>query len=118
MVPPHERHERLLADLEETLVGDPFHVVWALPPGPETDILMGKLAQQVGRLSLTLRGMGEVTEGALAPITADQLSDFTAPEKAEEFKVRVRRGSSVTNETIGEPTPPATTPVDPAPAGN
>jgi pilus assembly protein CpaB len=76
------------------------------------------LAQQVGRLSLTLRGLGEVTEGALQPITTDQLSDYAAPEKVEEFKVRVRRGSSVTNETIGEPTPPATTPVDQAPTGN
>ena len=78
----------------------------------------GALAQQVGKLSLTLRGLGEVTEGALQPITTDQLSDYTAPEEAQEFKVRVRRGGSVTNETIGEVTPSGTTPVEQTPAEN
>jgi pilus assembly protein CpaB len=76
------------------------------------------LAQQVGRLSLTLRGIGETDDGILKPVTAAELSDFAAPEKEEEFKVRVRRGGSVTNEAIGEPTPPATAPADQAPAGN
>jgi pilus assembly protein CpaB len=76
------------------------------------------LAQQVGRLSLTLRGIGETDDGILKPVTAAELSDFAAPEKEEEFKVRVRRGGSVTNETIGESTPPATAPADQAPAGN
>jgi pilus assembly protein CpaB len=74
------------------------------------------LAQQVGRLSLTLRGIGETTEGSLRPITADELSDFDAPEEEEEFKVRVRRGGSVTNEAIGESIAPA--PTDPAATGN
>jgi pilus assembly protein CpaB len=74
------------------------------------------LAQQVGRLSLTLRGLGETTESSLRPITADELSDFDAPEEEEEFKVRVRRGGSVTNETIGESIAPA--PIDPAATGN
>jgi pilus assembly protein CpaB len=74
------------------------------------------LAQQVGRLSLTLRGLGETTESSLRPITADELSDFDAPEEEEEFKMRVRRGGSVTNETIGESIAPA--PIDPAATGN
>jgi pilus assembly protein CpaB len=76
------------------------------------------LAQQVGRLSLTLRGLGESTEGDLKPVTAGELSDFAAPEKAPEFMVRVRRGSALSNVTIGEPTPPAPEPAPAAPAGN
>jgi len=76
------------------------------------------LAQQVGRLSLTLRGIGEVTDEVLRPITAGELSDFDAPEKEEEFQVRVRRGGAVTNETIGEPTAPSAAPAAEAPAGN
>jgi pilus assembly protein CpaB len=76
------------------------------------------LAQQVGRLSLTLRGLGESTEGDLKPVTAGELSDFAAPEKAPEFMVRVRRGSTLSNVTIGEPTPPVAEPAPAAPAGN
>jgi pilus assembly protein CpaB len=80
------------------------------------------LAQQVGRLSLTLRGLGETTEGTLKPVTAGELSDFAAPEAEPEFKVRVRRGSQLSNVTIGEPTPPAdapaAAPAEPATTGN
>lgn len=52
------------------------------------------LAQQIGRLSLTLRGLGESTEGKIAPVTADQLLDYGKPEDAA-AKVRVRRAGSV-----------------------
>jgi pilus assembly protein CpaB len=77
------------------------------------------VARQVGKLSLTLRGLGETTsDDALEPVTADALSDFQAPDKAAEFTVRVRRGANVRNETIGEPTPPAAEPTGEAPAGN
>jgi pilus assembly protein CpaB len=77
------------------------------------------VARQVGKLSLTLRGLGEaVSEDALKPVTADALSDFQAAEKAQEFTVRVRRGADVKNVKIGEPTPPPTEPIGEAPAGN
>ena len=76
------------------------------------------LAQQVGRLSLTLRGLGETTEGDLRPITAGELSDFDTPEEEEEFKVRVRRGASLQDVVIGAPTPVAPAPADPAAVGN
>lgn len=66
------------------------------------------LAQQVGRLSLTLRGIGEsIDEDALKPVTTGDLSDFDAPEKAVEFKVRVRRGGRVVDETIDDAAQPA-----------
>jgi Flp pilus assembly protein CpaB len=77
------------------------------------------IARQVGKLSLTLRGLGEaVSEDAMKPITADSLSDFQAADKAQEFTVRVRRGAVLSNEKIGEPTPPTAEPTGEAPAGN
>jgi pilus assembly protein CpaB len=61
------------------------------------------LAQQVGRLSLTLRGIGESTDEVMKPVTAGELSDFDAPEVAPEFKVRVRRAGSLKEVDVGEP---------------
>jgi pilus assembly protein CpaB len=83
------------------------------------------LAQQVGSLSLTLRGIGETTEGDIAPVTADSLSGIVRAEKAPERVVRVRRAGSLSNATIDdagsaveEPgaQPPAQPPAEPAPA--
>jgi pilus assembly protein CpaB len=45
------------------------------------------LARQVGKLSLTLRGIGEVTEEPLAPVTVDSLSNF---ERAIEPRAGMR----------------------------
>ena len=50
------------------------------------------LARQVGKLSLTLRGIGETSDEVLRPVTVGDLSDFERPEEAPEFKIRVRRG--------------------------
>jgi pilus assembly protein CpaB len=61
------------------------------------------LAQQVGRLSLTLRGLGESVDEIMKPVTARELSDFDAPEVAPEFKVRVRRAGSLKEVDVGEP---------------
>jgi pilus assembly protein CpaB len=58
------------------------------------------LAQQVGRLSLTLRGFGEATDEKMAPVTADQLSDLGAAPKEEISKVRVRRGTQLSDVRI------------------
>jgi pilus assembly protein CpaB len=77
------------------------------------------VARQVGKLSLTLRGLGEpIDEATLKPVTADALSDFQAAEKAQEFTVRVRRGAVLSDVKIGEPTPPAAEPEGETPAGN
>ena len=61
------------------------------------------LAQQVGRLSLTLRGVGESTEGEVRPVTADELNDFLKPEDPA-LKVRVRRAGSLQNVTVDDGT--------------
>jgi len=58
------------------------------------------LAQQVGRLSLTLRGFGESTDEKMAPVTADQLSDLNAAPTQEVSKVRVRRGTQLSDVRI------------------
>ncbi len=65
------------------------------------------LARQVGKLSLTLRGIGEANDKALAPVTVDSLSDFSAAEKAPEAKVRVRRAGSLSNERVDDTAEPA-----------
>ncbi|MCH8166813.1 MAG: Flp pilus assembly protein CpaB [Proteobacteria bacterium] len=66
------------------------------------------LARQVGKLSLTLRGIiGEANEEVLAPVTEESLSDFERVEEAPEFKVRVRRAGRVSDESIDEITEPA-----------
>lgn len=59
------------------------------------------LAQQVGRLSLTLRGLSESTEGAIAPVTAQELNDYSKPEDPR-LKVRVRRAGSLKNYTLDD----------------
>ncbi|MFQ5565965.1 MAG: Flp pilus assembly protein CpaB [Paracoccaceae bacterium] len=64
------------------------------------------LAQQVGRLSLTLRGMGEPSDEVLEPVTVDALSDFERAEEEPERQVRVRRAGNLQNVIIGEPTEP------------
>lgn len=61
------------------------------------------LAQQVGKLSLTLRGIGESAAGDMKPITANDLSGIEAPEEVKERTVRVRRGASLTNVNIDDP---------------
>jgi len=58
------------------------------------------LAQQVGRLSLTLRGFGEDAGAPMRPVTADELSDLVSGPATVAPKVRVRRGTSVSNVTI------------------
>jgi pilus assembly protein CpaB len=59
------------------------------------------LAQRIGSLSLTLRGIGETTDGDLEPVTADSLSDFVQDQDPA-LKVRVRRGGSLSAVEIGE----------------
>ena len=67
------------------------------------------LAQQVGDLSLTLRGIGETTSEDMKPITAGDLSGIVAPEVIPDRTVRVRRGADVTKVNIDDPqsTPPS-----------
>ena len=65
------------------------------------------LARQVGKLSLTLRGIGETSDEVLEPVTVGDLSDFERVEEAPEFKVRVRRAGRVSDESIDEITEPA-----------
>jgi pilus assembly protein CpaB len=65
------------------------------------------LARQVGKLSLTLRGIGEVTDEALAPVTVDSLSDFDRAEEAPEFKIRVRRAGSLSDVSVDDTAEPA-----------
>jgi pilus assembly protein CpaB len=60
------------------------------------------LAQQVGQLSLTLRGIGEATGDEMKPVTARDLSGLETIEKAPEFKVRVRRAGQLKDETVEE----------------
>lgn len=52
------------------------------------------LAQQVGRLSLTLRGIGGDGEEKFEPVSADELNDYSKPEDPG-LKVRVRRAGSL-----------------------
>ncbi|MDH3668928.1 MAG: Flp pilus assembly protein CpaB [Paracoccaceae bacterium] len=61
------------------------------------------LAQQVGTLSLTLRGIGESAGGDMKPITANDLSGIEAPEEVKERTVRVRRGSDLSKVNIDDP---------------
>jgi pilus assembly protein CpaB len=72
------------------------------------------LARQVGKLSLTLRGIGEVTDEALQPVTVESLSDYERVDEAPEFKVRVRRAGSLSDVQVDDTTEPA----EEAPAGN
>lgn len=59
------------------------------------------LAQQVGKLSLTLRGFGEDTAGPMAPVTAGELLDLeSAPAAKAAPTVRVRRQGKVSNVRI------------------
>ncbi len=61
------------------------------------------LAQQVGRLSLTLRGMGEDVAGDVAPVTAAEINDFLKPEDPA-LKVRVRRAGSLQDVQVDDGT--------------
>jgi pilus assembly protein CpaB len=66
------------------------------------------LARQVGKLSLTLRGIGEVTDEVLAPpVTVESLSDFDEVEQAPEFKVRVRRAGTLSDVNVENTDEPA-----------
>lgn len=69
-----------------------------------TDAQKLALAQQLGRLTLTLRGMGQNAEGKIKPVTEDQLNDFSKPASAAPPMVRVRRGTSVTDVNLQDPT--------------
>ncbi len=60
------------------------------------------LARQVGRLSLTLRGLGEANDEVLEPVTEDSLLDFAADEEKQEFKIRVRRGGKLSTESVDD----------------
>jgi pilus assembly protein CpaB len=72
------------------------------------------LAQQVGQLSLTLRGIGETESDETISITAGDLSGIQKEEEEQENTVRVRRAGKIQDETIDET---AESPQD-APAGN
>jgi pilus assembly protein CpaB len=65
------------------------------------------LAQQIGKLSLTLRGFGETNDEVLEPVTVDSLSDYEREEEAPEFKVRVRRAGSLSDVNVDDTTAPA-----------
>ncbi len=65
------------------------------------------LARQVGKLSLTLRGISETSDEILKPVTEDSLSDYLQPDAAPEFKVRVRRAGSLSSVTVDDAAEPA-----------
>jgi pilus assembly protein CpaB len=65
------------------------------------------LARQVGKLSLTLRGIGETNDEALEPVTVESLSDYEREEVAPEFKVRVRRAGSLSDVNVDDTSEPA-----------
>lgn len=61
------------------------------------------VAQQMGSLSLILRGIEEDLEGDnVTPVTAGMLSDFETPEEEASRQVRVRRAGRVVDEEIDE----------------
>ena len=68
------------------------------------------LAQRVGSLSLTLRGIGEVTDEALQPVTADSLSDYVKEEEDPVLQVRVRRAGSLSSVDVPDESPAAAVP--------
>lgn len=72
-----------------------------------TDAQKLALAQQVGRLSLTLRGIGETNDDVLKPVTAGELSDFQAPVIVPDRQIRVRRAGSLEDVKIDESAAPA-----------
>lgn len=61
------------------------------------------LAQQVGRLSLTLRGLGEAAGDKIQPVTADALTDFLKTPEDPGLKVRVRRAGSLKDVEVDDP---------------
>lgn len=60
------------------------------------------VAQQVGRLSLTLRGIDEAISGEVTTVTADELSGLPRKQVDPGQMVRVRRAGSVQDEKITE----------------
>jgi len=60
------------------------------------------LAQQVGRLSLTLRGMTEGEGDVFTPVTASELSGIEKPVEDPAFRVRVRRAGSLSNVQVDQ----------------
>ncbi len=58
------------------------------------------LAQQVGRLSLTLRGISEQVGDDIKPVTADSLNDYLKQDPSR--KVRVRRAGSLKDVEIDD----------------
>jgi len=60
------------------------------------------LAQRLGSLSLTLRGIGESSDTTLAPVSSDSLSDFEKKQEDPMLKVRVRRGGSLSSVDVGD----------------
>lgn len=76
------------------------------------------LAQQVGQLSLILRGIGETSTDTMAPITAGDLSGIGKVEVEQERVVRVRRAGALQDEKIGDPSAAPATPTEPAPVSN
>jgi len=62
------------------------------------------LARQVGKLSLTLRGMGEgeASDEMLPPVTVEQLSDYEQIKEEPKPEVRVRRAGRLRNERVEE----------------
>lgn len=63
------------------------------------------LAQQVGRLSLTLRGLGESSSADVGPVTVDELNGVVREEEDPALKVRVRRAGSLDEVKIDAPAP-------------
>ena len=60
-----------------------------------------QVAQGAGRLSLTLRGIGETGGEEMRPVSASELLDFQAIETPE-FKIRVRRAGSLSEESVDD----------------
>ena len=60
------------------------------------------LARQLGRLSLTLRAIGEATGDALKPVTARELSGLEEDVEKPGFRVRVRRAGVVGDVEVEE----------------
>ncbi len=75
------------------------------------------VAQQVGRLSLTLRGIDEAVSDEVSTVTADELSGLPRKHVDPGQLVRVRRAGSVQDEKIGETATPGAGEQSPA-AGN
>ncbi len=79
----------------------------ALPANAGGTVTRDALTLSDDRDAATLRGIGETNDEVLKPVTVDSLSDFAAEEEKPEFKIRVRRAGSLSNESINGTIEPA-----------